>query len=51
MRRRVAEVARHRSAYRLAGALPGSLAIVVSQDGGVRIVRKKGGRVTFWEQE
>jgi hypothetical protein len=43
--------ARHRSAYRFAGALPGSLAVVVSQDGGVRFVCKKGGRVTFWEQE
>jgi hypothetical protein len=28
--------ARHRSAYRLAGALPGSVAVVISQDGGVR---------------
>ena len=30
--------ARHRSAYRLAGALPGSVAIVIFQDGGVRFV-------------
>jgi len=30
--------ARHRSAYRLAGGLPGSVAIVVSQDGGVRFL-------------
>ncbi len=43
--------ARHRSAYRLTGALSGSLVIVVSQDGGVRFVCKRGGRVTFWEQE
>jgi hypothetical protein len=43
--------ARHRSAYRLAGALPGSVAVVVSQDGGVRWVCQKGGRVTYWEQE
>jgi hypothetical protein len=43
--------ARHRSAYRLAGALPGSVAVVVSQDGGVRFVCQKGGRVTYWEQE
>jgi hypothetical protein len=43
--------ARHRSAYRLAGALPGSVAVVISQDGGVRFVCKKGGRVTYWEQE
>ncbi len=27
---------RHRSAYRLASALPGSVAVVISQDGGVR---------------
>jgi hypothetical protein len=43
--------ARHRSAYRLAGALPGSVAVVISQDGGVRCVCQKGGRVTYWEQE
>jgi len=43
--------ARHRSAYQLVGALPGSVAVVVSQDGGVRFVWKKGGRVTYWEQE
>lgn len=43
--------ARHRSAYRLCAALPGSIAIVVSQDGGVRFVCQRGGRVTYWEQE
>jgi hypothetical protein len=43
--------ARHRSAYRLASALPGSVAVVISQDGGVRFVCKKGGLVTYWEQE
>jgi hypothetical protein len=43
--------ARHRSAYRLAVALPGSVAVVISQDGGVRWVCQKGGRVTYWEQE
>ena len=43
--------ARHRSAYRLAGALPGSVAVVISQDGGVRFVCHKGSRVTYWEQE
>jgi hypothetical protein len=43
--------ARHRSAYRLAGALPGSVAVVISQDGGVRFVCQRGGRVTYWEQE
>ncbi len=43
--------ARHNSAYRLAGALPGSVAVVISQDGDVRWVRQKDGRVTYWEQE
>ena len=43
--------AHHRSAYRLAGALPGSVAVVISQDGGVRFVCHRGGRVTYWEQE
>src|SRR5215217_8103314 len=43
--------ARHRSAYRLGGALPGSVAVVISQDGGVRFVCQRGGRVTYWEQE
>lgn len=43
--------ARHRSAYRLVAALPGAVAIVISQDGGVRFVAQKGGRVTYWEQE
>jgi hypothetical protein len=43
--------ARHRSAYRLAGALPGSVAVVISQDGGVRWVCQRGGRVAYWEQE
>jgi hypothetical protein len=42
---------RHRSAYRLTGALPRSVAVVVSQDGGVRFVCQRGGRVTYWEQE
>jgi hypothetical protein len=43
--------ARHRSAYRLAGALPGSVAVVVSQDGGVRWVCQRDSRVRYWEQE
>jgi hypothetical protein len=43
--------ARHRSAYRLCGALPGSVTVVISQDGGVRFVCQRGGRVTYWEQE
>ncbi|HEX8790450.1 MAG TPA: hypothetical protein VF765_05820 [Polyangiaceae bacterium] len=40
---------RHRSAYRLSEALPGALAIVVSQDGGVRFVQRHRGFVTYWE--
>jgi hypothetical protein len=43
--------ARHRSAYRLAGALRGAVVIVISQDGGARFVSQKDGRVTYWEQE
>ena len=42
---------RHRSAYRLASALPHSVAVVISQDGGVRWVCQRGGRITYWEQE
>ena len=37
---------RHRSAYRLCAALPGSVAIVISQDGGVRFVCQRDNRVT-----
>jgi hypothetical protein len=40
---------RHRSAYRLSEALPGALAIVVSQDGSVRFVNQHRGFVTYWE--
>jgi hypothetical protein len=43
--------ARHRSAYRLCAALPGAVAVVVSQDGGVRWISQEDGRVTYWEQE
>jgi hypothetical protein len=43
--------ARHRSAYRFVAALPGAVVIVISQDGGVRFVAHRGGRVTYWEQE
>lgn len=42
---------RHRSAYRLCGALPGSIAIVISQDGDARFVTRKDGRVTYWDQD
>jgi DNA integrity scanning protein DisA with diadenylate cyclase activity len=43
--------ARHRSAHRLAGTLPESVAVVISQDGGVRFLCHKGDRITYWEQE
>lgn len=42
---------RHRSAYSLLAALPGSIVIVVSQDGGVHFVAQKDGRVTYWEHD
>ena len=41
---------RHRSVYRLCNALAGALAIVVSQDGGVRFVRSCAGCVMYWDQ-
>lgn len=41
---------RHRSVYRLCAALRDTLGIVVSQDGGVRLVGHKDGAVTFWDQ-
>jgi hypothetical protein len=41
---------RHRSAYRLANALPDVLLVVVSQDGDARFVRDKDGHVTCWDQ-
>jgi hypothetical protein len=40
---------RHRSAYRLCNALPGAVAVVVSQDGNVRFVRRAEGNVTYWD--
>jgi len=39
---------RHRSAYRLCRALPEALAVVVSQDGGVRFACWRDGEVTYW---
>jgi len=45
----VADGTRHRSAYRLCSRLPGALALVVSQDGGVRFVAQHRGEVTFWD--
>jgi hypothetical protein len=41
---------RHRSAYRLAGALPDALVVVISQDGDARFARRKDGAVTWWNQ-
>jgi sensor domain DACNV-containing protein len=40
---------RHRSAYRLCAAVPQALAVVVSQDGGVRFVSTHRGAVTYWD--
>ncbi len=40
---------RHRSAYRLCLAAPDAMAIVISQDGGARIVRSRDGVVTYWD--
>ena len=41
---------RHRSAYRLALAVPDALAIVISQDGAVRFVKNHHDAVTYWDQ-
>jgi hypothetical protein len=40
---------RHRSAYRLCARFPEALAIVISQDGGVRFVAWHEGAVTYWD--
>jgi hypothetical protein len=45
----VADGTRHRSAYRLCSLFPDALAVVISQDGGVRFVTTHRGAVTFWE--
>jgi hypothetical protein len=45
----VADGTRHRSAYRLCSRVPSALALVVSQDGGVRFVADHRGQVTFWD--
>ena len=42
---------RHRAAYRFAYAHPRGLAIVVSQDGGVRFVTRVRDEVTYFEQK
>ncbi len=41
---------RHRAAYRLCCELHDALAIVISQDGTVRIVKWHNGQVTYWDQ-
>ena len=41
---------RHRSAFRLCDALPNVIAVVISQDGNVRFVKRKDGAVTYWDQ-
>ena len=41
---------RHRSVYRLCAEIHDALGIVVSQDGGVRLVGVKDGAVTYWDQ-
>jgi hypothetical protein len=41
---------RHRSAYRLCQAVHDALALVVSQDGGLRFIRWQDDGVTYWEQ-
>lgn len=41
---------RHRSAYRLAAALPDVLVVVISQDGDARFVKHTHGAVTCWDQ-
>ena len=41
---------RHRSAYRLCKALGSVIAVVISQDGNVRFIKRKDGVVTYWDQ-
>jgi hypothetical protein len=41
---------RHRSAYRLCNALGDVIAVVISQDGNVRFVKRKNEAVTYWDQ-
>ena len=40
---------RHRSAYRLCTRFPEALAVVISQDGGVRFVGWHEGAITYWD--
>jgi hypothetical protein len=41
---------RHRSAYRLCKALGTVIAVVISQDGNVRFIKRKDDAVTYWDQ-
>jgi len=41
---------RHRSVYYLCHQIPEALGIVLSQDGNVRFIKRRNGRVTYWEQ-
>ena len=41
---------RHRSVYYLCYQIPEALGIVISQDGNVRFIKRRHGRVTYWEQ-
>jgi hypothetical protein len=45
----IADGTRHRSAYRLCSRVADALAVVVSQDGGVRFVTMHNREVTFWD--
>jgi hypothetical protein len=38
---------RHRSAYRICHALPGLIAVVVSQDGSIRLMKRSGNQVVY----
>lgn len=39
---------RHRSAYRMVSSVQDAIVVVVSQDGGVRFVAHRGGRLVYW---
>ncbi len=39
---------RHRSAYRLVSSVQDTIVVVVSQDGAVRFVAHRGGRLVYW---
>jgi DNA integrity scanning protein DisA with diadenylate cyclase activity len=40
---------RHRSAYRLCSELHDAIAIVISQDGNVRVIKWHNEQVTYWD--